>query len=59
MQNERFVRKIAEANLPTSYGGFRVHAFESLIDGQHHVALRDGRGAHRTSRCWCACTRSA
>ena len=21
------------------YGGFRIHAFESLIDGQHHVAL--------------------
>ena len=39
MQTERLVRKIAEANLPTSYGGFRVHAFESLIDGQHHVAL--------------------
>ena len=33
------MRKIAEANLPTDYGGFRVHAFESLIDGQHHVAL--------------------
>ena len=39
MQTERLVRKIAEANLPTSYGGFRVHAFESLIDAQHHVAL--------------------
>jgi 3,4-dihydroxy 2-butanone 4-phosphate synthase / GTP cyclohydrolase II len=39
MQTERFVRKIAEANLPTSYGGFRIHAFESRIDGQHHVAL--------------------
>lgn len=39
MQTERLVRKIAEANLPTSYGGFRVHAFESLIDRQHHVAL--------------------
>jgi 3,4-dihydroxy 2-butanone 4-phosphate synthase / GTP cyclohydrolase II len=39
MQNERLVRKIAEANLPTSYGGFRVHAFESLIDREHHVAL--------------------
>jgi 3,4-dihydroxy 2-butanone 4-phosphate synthase/GTP cyclohydrolase II len=39
MQTERLVRKIAEANLPTSYGGFRIHAFESRIDGQHHVAL--------------------
>jgi 3,4-dihydroxy 2-butanone 4-phosphate synthase/GTP cyclohydrolase II len=39
MRHERLVRKIAEANLPTSYGGFRIHAFESLIDGEHHVAL--------------------
>jgi 3,4-dihydroxy 2-butanone 4-phosphate synthase/GTP cyclohydrolase II len=39
MQTERLVRKIAEANLPTSYGPFRIHAFESLIDGQHHVAM--------------------
>jgi 3,4-dihydroxy 2-butanone 4-phosphate synthase/GTP cyclohydrolase II len=39
MQTERLVRKVAEANLPTSYGGFRVHAFESLIDRRHHVAL--------------------
>ena len=27
------MRKIAEANLPTGYGPFRIHAFESLIDG--------------------------
>ena len=39
MSHERLVRKIAEANLPTSYGAFRIHAYESLIDGEHHVAL--------------------
>ena len=39
MRTERLVRKIAEANLPTGYGPFRIHAFESLIDRQHHVAL--------------------
>ena len=39
MRHERLVRKIAEANLPTGYGAFRIHAFESLIDGEHHVAL--------------------
>jgi 3,4-dihydroxy 2-butanone 4-phosphate synthase/GTP cyclohydrolase II len=39
MREERLVRKIAEANLPTGYGGFRIHAFESAIDGQHHVAM--------------------
>jgi 3,4-dihydroxy 2-butanone 4-phosphate synthase/GTP cyclohydrolase II len=43
MRTERLVRKIAEANLPTSYGGFRIHAFESLIDGQHHVAMVMGQ----------------
>ncbi|HEY3122312.1 MAG TPA: GTP cyclohydrolase II, partial [Vicinamibacteria bacterium] len=39
MRTERLIRKVAEANLPTSYGGFRIHVFESLIDQQHHVAL--------------------
>jgi 3,4-dihydroxy 2-butanone 4-phosphate synthase/GTP cyclohydrolase II len=39
MRHERLVRKIAEAQLPTSYGAFRIHAYESLIDRQHHVAL--------------------
>ncbi len=42
MSHERLVRKIAEAALPTGYGPFRIHAFESLIDGQHHVALVTG-----------------
>jgi 3,4-dihydroxy 2-butanone 4-phosphate synthase/GTP cyclohydrolase II len=39
MSHERLVRKIAEANLPTRFGAFRIHAFESLIDRQHNVAL--------------------
>jgi 3,4-dihydroxy 2-butanone 4-phosphate synthase / GTP cyclohydrolase II len=39
MRHERLVRKIAEAALPTGYGAFRIHAFESLIDGEHHVAM--------------------
>jgi 3,4-dihydroxy 2-butanone 4-phosphate synthase/GTP cyclohydrolase II len=39
MRTERLVRKIAEANLPTGYGPFRIHAFESLVDKEHHVAM--------------------
>jgi 3,4-dihydroxy 2-butanone 4-phosphate synthase/GTP cyclohydrolase II len=39
MRTERLVRKVAEASLPTDYGAFRIHVFESLIDKQHHVAL--------------------
>jgi 3,4-dihydroxy 2-butanone 4-phosphate synthase / GTP cyclohydrolase II len=39
MRHERLVRKVAEAKLPTDYGEFRIHVFESIIDRQHHVAL--------------------
>jgi 3,4-dihydroxy 2-butanone 4-phosphate synthase / GTP cyclohydrolase II len=39
MRHERLVRKTAEANLPTRYGQFRIHAFQSEIDKQDHVAL--------------------
>ena len=42
MTNERLVRKIAEANLPTRAGAFRIHAFESAVDGEQHVALVHG-----------------
>lgn len=39
MRTEGLVRKVATANLPTDHGPFRIHAFESLIDKQTHVAL--------------------
>jgi 3,4-dihydroxy 2-butanone 4-phosphate synthase/GTP cyclohydrolase II len=42
MQNERLVRRVAAATLPTEQGEFRVHAYESLLDGETHVALVRG-----------------
>jgi 3,4-dihydroxy 2-butanone 4-phosphate synthase / GTP cyclohydrolase II len=39
MKNERLVKRCASANLPTDFGEFRVHAYESLIDRETHVAL--------------------
>ena len=30
---------MAEADLPTEHGPFRIHGFESLIDNETHVAL--------------------
>jgi 3,4-dihydroxy 2-butanone 4-phosphate synthase/GTP cyclohydrolase II len=39
MSHERLVRKMTDANLPTRYGAFKIHAYESLIDGRHDVAL--------------------
>jgi len=42
MQTEGLVRKVAEADLPTDHGPFRIHCYESLIDQQTHVALMCG-----------------
>jgi 3,4-dihydroxy 2-butanone 4-phosphate synthase / GTP cyclohydrolase II len=39
MQTEGLVSKAAEADLPTAHGPFRIHGYESVIDGQTHVAL--------------------
>lgn len=42
MRTERQVRRVAEADLPTRYGPFRVFAYESAIDRETHVALVRG-----------------
>jgi 3,4-dihydroxy 2-butanone 4-phosphate synthase/GTP cyclohydrolase II len=36
---EVLVKKVAEAVIPTPYGEFRSHAYESLVDGRTHIAL--------------------
>lgn len=42
LRNERLVKRIAEAHLPTGYGDFRVIAFENQVDRREHVALIKG-----------------
>jgi 3,4-dihydroxy 2-butanone 4-phosphate synthase/GTP cyclohydrolase II len=42
MQNERFVQRIAETQLSTRYGDFRMIAYSSAIDREVHVALVRG-----------------
>jgi 3,4-dihydroxy 2-butanone 4-phosphate synthase/GTP cyclohydrolase II len=42
MRTEGLVRKVAEAELPTEQGPFRIHCYESVIDGQTHIALVRG-----------------
>jgi 3,4-dihydroxy 2-butanone 4-phosphate synthase/GTP cyclohydrolase II len=40
MQNERYVRRVGEAVLPTAYGEFRMIAYESEVEGgESHIAL--------------------
>jgi 3,4-dihydroxy 2-butanone 4-phosphate synthase / GTP cyclohydrolase II len=42
MQHERYVRRIAEATLPTLYGDFRMIAYSSDVDHDQHIALVRG-----------------
>jgi 3,4-dihydroxy 2-butanone 4-phosphate synthase / GTP cyclohydrolase II len=42
MQHERYVRRVAEATLPTRYGDFRLIAYSSDVDHDQHVALVRG-----------------
>src|ERR1700747_1827024 len=42
MQHERYVRRVAEAMLPTRYGEFRIIAYSSDVDQDQHVALVRG-----------------
>src|SRR6476620_7803385 len=39
MRTEGLVTKVAEADLPTDHGPFRIHGFESVIDKETHLAL--------------------
>jgi len=41
-QNEKLVKRIAEARIPTEWGDFTCYAYESLLDGEQHVALVKG-----------------
>ena len=42
LQKERLVQRIAEADLPTAYGDFRVIGYRSLVDDREHLALVKG-----------------
>ena len=42
LAKERLVTRVAEANLPTEFGPFRIIAYGSEIDDREHVALVKG-----------------
>src|SRR5262249_6335667 len=39
---EKLVRRVSEARIPTQYGDFTAHVFESLLDGAEHLAFVRG-----------------
>ena len=42
LAKERLVSRVAEADLPTEFGHFRIIAYQSSIDDREHVALVKG-----------------
>src|SRR5207248_10150992 len=42
MQHERYVRRVAEAALPTRFGEFKMIAYSSDVDHDQHIALVRG-----------------
>jgi len=42
MRHERYVRRVAEAGLPTRYGQFRMIVYSSDVDSEQHIALVRG-----------------
>jgi 3,4-dihydroxy 2-butanone 4-phosphate synthase / GTP cyclohydrolase II len=38
-KHEKLVNRFADATIPTRYGNFRAVVYESLLDGQQHVAF--------------------
>ena len=42
LKNERLVHRVAEAELPTPYGDFRIVGYRNDVDDREHVALVKG-----------------
>jgi 3,4-dihydroxy 2-butanone 4-phosphate synthase/GTP cyclohydrolase II len=41
-QTEKLVKRVAEARIPTQWGDFTCYAYESVLDGEQHLAFVRG-----------------
>jgi 3,4-dihydroxy 2-butanone 4-phosphate synthase / GTP cyclohydrolase II len=41
-QNEKLIKRVAEARIPTPWGDFTCYVYESVLDGEQHVAFARG-----------------
>ncbi len=42
MKREQFVKRVQSVPMPTEWGAFKLHAYQSLVDSQPHLALCKG-----------------
>ena len=41
-QREKLVKRVSEARIPTEWGDFTCYAYESVLDGEQHIAMVKG-----------------
>ncbi|MBI2705325.1 MAG: bifunctional 3,4-dihydroxy-2-butanone-4-phosphate synthase/GTP cyclohydrolase II [Actinobacteria bacterium] len=41
-QTEKLVKRVSEARIPTEWGDFDAYVYESVLDGEQHIALVKG-----------------
>jgi 3,4-dihydroxy 2-butanone 4-phosphate synthase/GTP cyclohydrolase II len=41
-RREKLIRRVSEARIPTQFGDFTAHVFESVLDGTEHIAFVRG-----------------
>ncbi|KAB3528797.1 bifunctional 3,4-dihydroxy-2-butanone-4-phosphate synthase/GTP cyclohydrolase II [Alkaliphilus serpentinus] len=44
-KNERTIKRVTEAKMPTSHGSFNIVGYENILNNEHHVALVKGNVA--------------
>lgn len=42
-KNEKLVENLAESELPTGYGNFKIHVYKDIINNKEHIALVKGK----------------
>jgi 3,4-dihydroxy 2-butanone 4-phosphate synthase / GTP cyclohydrolase II len=42
LKTDSLIDRVADADLPTEYGNFKISIFENILDGKQHVALTKG-----------------
>ena len=46
-EREKLVKRIVTTSLPTVYGDFTLHLYESILTKEHHIALVKGKVANK------------
>ena len=47
LKSEQLVTRVAEADLPTKYGDFKIYGYKNHINGHEHVALVKDDGSDK------------